>query len=93
MIHPATMDQITCGQSSLSRCFHTAGNNLGTRPATRDDAHVEAAVAGVVDDLRERVHEPGGRRGDRAQRARSENAALVASYRKSNFQYEVRKTE
>lgn len=77
MIHPATMDQITCGQSPLSRCSHTAGNNLETRPATRDAAPANPTVR-CTDP---RVHERVGRHRDRAHR-HPECAALVASYRK-----------
>lgn len=87
MIHPATMGQVTCGQSPLSRCSHTAGNNLETRPAARDDTFANPTVR--CTELR--VHRRGGRHRDRAPR-HPESAALVASYRKSNFLYEVHRT-
>lgn len=86
MIHPATMDQVTCGQSLLSRYSRTAGNNLETRSVTRDDALANPTVR--CTDLH--VHEWCGRRRDRAHR-HPESAAFVVSYRKSNFQQEQRK--
>jgi diacylglycerol kinase len=69
------------------------GNNLGPRPATRDDTLPDAAVDAVVDGLRERVHEPGGRHRDHAHRAGLDRAALVASYWKTLFLYEAGKGE
>lgn len=86
MIHPAPMDQVACGQSPLSRCSRTAGNNLETRPATRDDTLANPTVQ--CTELR--VHERGGRHRNRAHR-HPERAALVASYRKSNFRHEAHK--
>jgi hypothetical protein len=94
MIHPATMDQITCGQIPLSPDrplrSRTAGNNFRSRPATREAAP-EDTVDGVANDVDERVHEPGGRRRGRGRRDRLEGPALAASYRKTLFLYEKEK--
>jgi hypothetical protein len=57
----------------------------------RDAVLEDAAADGVVDGLRERVHERGGRHRDHTHRADPERAALVASYWKTLFLYETRK--
>ncbi|MFD9458591.1 hypothetical protein ACFWBC_36605 [Streptomyces sp. NPDC059985] len=61
MIHQPTLHRAACGQSLLSpdhpRRSRTAGKNLETRPAPRDDVLEDTALDGAVDDLRERLRE------------------------------------
>lgn len=95
LIHATTLHREPCGQRPTSpdypRRSRTAGNNFRSRPATRDDAIADAPVDGVVDDLRQRVHEPGDRCRVRGRGDRSESTALVASYRKTLFRYGTEK--